>query len=131
MPRGELEALSALSHTAVTRFSESLDPRVSRRCLDATDAARPAERMDDDPDLDSTQPGNVLSSAIAYFRGPTLPEGFASGNGRYERGLSAYLDVLDQERQLFRAELDLASSTRDQLTAVVQVYKALGGGWER
>jgi multidrug efflux system outer membrane protein len=50
-------------------------------------------------------------------------------NLRYERGLSTYLDVLDQERQLFRAELDLASSTRDQLTAVVQVYKALGGGW--
>jgi multidrug efflux system outer membrane protein len=50
-------------------------------------------------------------------------------NLRYDRGLSTYLDVLDQERQLFRAELDLASSTRDQLTAVVQVYKALGGGW--
>jgi multidrug efflux system outer membrane protein len=48
---------------------------------------------------------------------------------RYDRGLSTYLDVLDQERQLFRAELDLASTTRDQLTAVVQVYKALGGGW--
>jgi multidrug efflux system outer membrane protein len=48
---------------------------------------------------------------------------------RYERGLSTYLDVLDQQRQLFRAELDLASSTRDQLTAVVQLYKALGGGW--
>ena len=52
-------------------------------------------------------------------------------NLRYERGLSTYLDVLDQERQLFRAELDLASTTRDQLTAVVQVYKALGGGWDR
>jgi multidrug efflux system outer membrane protein len=50
-------------------------------------------------------------------------------NLRYDRGLSTYLDVLDQERQLFRAELDLASTTRDQLTAVVQVYKALGGGW--
>jgi hypothetical protein len=49
---GELEALSALSHTAVTRFSESLDPRVTRLCLDATDAARPAERMDDDPDVE-------------------------------------------------------------------------------
>jgi outer membrane protein, multidrug efflux system len=50
-------------------------------------------------------------------------------NLRYEQGLATYLDVLDQERQLFRAELDLASTTRDQLTAVVQVYKALGGGW--
>ena len=50
-------------------------------------------------------------------------------NLRYERGLATYLDVLDQERRLFRAELDLASTTRDQLTAVVQVYKVLGGGW--
>ena len=31
-----------------------------------------------------TQPGRVLSRAIAYFRGPTLPAGFASGNGRIE-----------------------------------------------
>ena len=49
---GELEALAALSHTAVIRFSESLDPRVSRLCLDATDAPRPAERMDGDPDVE-------------------------------------------------------------------------------
>ena len=50
-------------------------------------------------------------------------------NLRYDRGLSTYLDVLDQERRLLRAELVLASTTRDQLTAVVQVYKAPGGGW--
>ena len=49
---------------------------------------------------------------------------------RYERGLSTQLDVLDAQRQLFIAELDLASTTRDQLTAVVQLYKALGGGWQ-
>ncbi len=36
----ELEALSALSHAAVTRFSESLDPRISRLYLDTT-TARP------------------------------------------------------------------------------------------
>ena len=50
-------------------------------------------------------------------------------NLRYERGLATYLDVLDMQRQLFQAELEQASTTRDQLTAVVQVYKALGGGW--
>jgi multidrug efflux system outer membrane protein len=54
----------------------------------------------------------------------------ALANLRYENGLSGYLDVLDAQRQLFTAEIDLASTTRDQLTAVVQVYKALGGGWE-
>jgi outer membrane protein, multidrug efflux system len=51
-------------------------------------------------------------------------------NLRYERGLSTQLEVLDAERQLFSAELDLASTTRDQLGAVVQLYKALGGGWQ-
>ncbi len=46
---------------------------------------------------------------------------------RYQNGLAGYLDVLDAQRQLLAAELDLASTTRDQLTSVVQVYKALGG----
>ena len=49
---------------------------------------------------------------------------------RYKNGLSNYLDVLDAERQLLSAEIELAQTTRDRLTAVVQVYKALGGGWE-
>jgi multidrug efflux system outer membrane protein len=51
-------------------------------------------------------------------------------NLRYANGIGTYLDVLDAERQLFSAEIDLAATTRDQLTAVVQVYKTLGGGWE-
>jgi len=51
-------------------------------------------------------------------------------NLRYSNGIGTYLDVLDAERQLFAAEVDLAATTRDQLTAVVQIYKALGGGWE-
>jgi len=51
-------------------------------------------------------------------------------NRRYTNGLGTYLDVLDAQRQLFAAEVDLAGISRDQLTAVVQVYKALGGGWE-
>ena len=52
-------------------------------------------------------------------------------NLRYTNGLSGYLDVLDAERQLLAAQIELALTTRDRLTAVVQVYKALGGGWER
>jgi multidrug efflux system outer membrane protein len=51
-------------------------------------------------------------------------------NLRYINGLGNYLDVLDAQRQLFSAQVDLAGTTRDQLTAVVQIYKALGGGWE-
>jgi multidrug efflux system outer membrane protein len=48
---------------------------------------------------------------------------------RYEEGLSDYIDVLDAQRQLFEAEIDLARTRRSQLVAVVQLYKALGGGW--
>ena len=51
-------------------------------------------------------------------------------NLRYTNGLGTYLDVLDAQRQLFAAEIDLTGTARDQLTAVVQLYKALGGGWE-
>jgi outer membrane protein, multidrug efflux system len=57
-------------------------------------------------------------------------QALALANLRYVNGVSSYLDVLDTERQLFSAEIDLAVITRDQLNAVVLVYKALGGGWE-
>ncbi len=54
----------------------------------------------------------------------------ALANLRYGNGVSSYLDVLDAERQLFSAETELTETTRDQLIAVVQLYKALGGGWQ-
>lgn len=49
---------------------------------------------------------------------------------RFQGGASSYLEVLDAERSLFSAELDLADARRDQLLAVVQAYRALGGGWK-
>jgi multidrug efflux system outer membrane protein len=48
---------------------------------------------------------------------------------RYQGGVSSYLDVLDAQRQQFDAERSLANAVRDQLSAVVQLYRALGGGW--
>jgi NodT family efflux transporter outer membrane factor (OMF) lipoprotein len=50
---------------------------------------------------------------------------------RYQGGLDSYLQVLDAERNLFRSELDLAAITRIELGAVVELYRALGGGWTR
>jgi multidrug efflux system outer membrane protein len=49
---------------------------------------------------------------------------------RYKGGLEPFLSVLDADRQLFSAELDLATVQQDQLITLVQLYKALGGGWE-
>jgi len=50
-------------------------------------------------------------------------------NRRYKGGLANYLDVLVAQRNLFDAELALTSTHRLQLVSVVQLYKALGGGW--
>jgi multidrug efflux system outer membrane protein len=50
---------------------------------------------------------------------------------RYESGYSAYSNVLDAERQLFAAELNLTSARLSTQTAVVQLYKTLGGGWQQ
>ena len=50
-------------------------------------------------------------------------------NLRYDNGYSSYLDLLDAERQLFAAELSVADAQRLQLSAVVALYRALGGGW--
>jgi outer membrane protein, multidrug efflux system len=51
-------------------------------------------------------------------------------NIRYRGGVTSYLEVLDSERQLFDAELGLVRSNRDELLAVVRLYRALGGGWQ-
>ena len=48
---------------------------------------------------------------------------------RYRGGLSNYLDVLTAKRNLFDAELALTATRRLHLVSIVQLYKALGGGW--
>jgi outer membrane protein, multidrug efflux system len=48
---------------------------------------------------------------------------------RYQGGLSNYLDVLTAKRNLFDAELALMATRRLHLVSIVQLYKALGGGW--
>ena len=50
-------------------------------------------------------------------------------NIRYVAGLSSYVEVLDAEQQLFPAENSLAQTRFLRLDAFVQLYKALGGGW--
>lgn len=49
---------------------------------------------------------------------------------RYRQGLSSYFEVLEAQQQLFPAQLELANVIRDQHNAVVDLYGALGGGWQ-
>jgi multidrug efflux system outer membrane protein len=48
---------------------------------------------------------------------------------RYKVGRASYFEVLEAEQLLFPAEDALAQAQRDQLLAVVNLYRALGGGW--
>ena len=48
---------------------------------------------------------------------------------RYDKGVTSYLEVLDNERILFDVELELSQIQQDYLNAYVRLYKALGGGW--
>jgi multidrug efflux system outer membrane protein len=48
---------------------------------------------------------------------------------RYNGGVTSYLEVLESERSLFRAELLASSTRREQVVSIVTLYKALGGGW--
>ena len=49
---------------------------------------------------------------------------------RYQTGRANYIEVLDAEEMLYPTETSLAQTQRDQLLAVVSLYKALGGGWQ-
>jgi len=49
---------------------------------------------------------------------------------RYAAGYSSYFEVIDAERILFDAELQRVQAYSNTLTSLVQLYKALGGGWQ-
>ena len=63
--------------------------------------------------------------AVAAYR-----EAVRLSNERYLAGLSDYLEVLQAQQQLFPAENSLALTRFSRLTSLVQLYKALGGGWK-
>ena len=83
----------------------------------------------------------IADSLVAYQKtGEIIAEGTRLVNSqksvssialdRFQGGASSYLEVLDAERELFSGELDLADSRSNRLRAVVQAYRALGGGWK-
>ena len=59
-----------------------------------------------------------------------LEESVAIAEKRYRGGLASYYEVLEAQQLLFPAQIALSQTRRDRLLAVVQLYKALGGGWK-
>jgi multidrug efflux system outer membrane protein len=60
----------------------------------------------------------------------TLRDQSMLSSSRYVGGVTSYLEVLDTERQRLSAEQQLTQARRDVLISLVQLYKALGGGWQ-
>jgi multidrug efflux system outer membrane protein len=50
---------------------------------------------------------------------------------RYRGGVDSLLNALDADRDLFSAQLNLSQTRRNELLSLVQLYKALGGGWQQ
>jgi outer membrane protein, multidrug efflux system len=60
-----------------------------------------------------------------------LRESVRLSNMRYQGGTTTYLEVLDGQRSLFSAELTLAQARGTEYQSLVQLYRALGGGWQQ
>jgi outer membrane protein, multidrug efflux system len=60
----------------------------------------------------------------------SLRQGVELADLGYRGGVASYLEYLDSERQLFDAQRGLVQIRRQELTNVVTLYRALGGGWQ-
>ncbi len=72
--------------------------------------------------------GETLLAELALLK--ASEEYLALATKRYRNGVLAYIDVLDAQRSLFDAQIAVSVAREVQLFALVQLYKALGGGWE-
>lgn len=68
--------------------------------------------------LHATQRRDVLHQTLGY------------AHDRYEAGYASYLEELDAQRNLYAAELEVVRLHQAELDNRVQLYKALGGGWQ-
>ncbi len=98
------ETVAQYKNTILTAFKETSDALIAQRNLVDRRAA--------------------LQSQVQ-----SLKHAVALSLVRFDAGRASYFEVLEAEQQLYPAEYTLAQTQGDQLVAVVNLYKALGGGW--
>ncbi|WP_428330040.1 efflux transporter outer membrane subunit [Mucilaginibacter sp.] len=69
--------------------------------------------------------------AIATTRVNTLQQATSNANLLFKNGMATYLEVITAQSNVLQGELELASIKRDQLSAVSELYRSLGGGWKQ
>ena len=100
-----VEARLRYQQTALTALREVSDALITRETLEGERVQR-------------TEEVNALIEAVQV------------ANERYLQGKSSYYEVLEAQQQLFPAENALARTQLDQYVVIVQLYRALGGGWK-
>ena len=73
---------------------------------------------------------NTTPSAGADPRRAGVEEAVGLARTRYLEGLSSYNEVLEAQQRLYPTQLALAQTEINRRLVVVQLYKALGGGWK-
>lgn len=71
-----------------------------------------------------------LQQAIAANRVNTLQQATKNANLLFKNGMATYLEVITAQGNVLQSELELASIKRDELSAVSELYRSLGGGWK-
>jgi multidrug efflux system outer membrane protein len=110
---GNLRLTEARQQEALVRYEQTIQ-QAFREVEDALIAHRKAREALAEQRL-----------AVAASR-----EALSIAETRYTSGLTSYLDVLDAQRTVLAAEVAESRTLLAQLVAVVQLYRALGGGWE-
>lgn len=68
--------------------------------------------------------------AIAANRVKTLQQATGNANLLFKNGMANYLEVITAQSNVLQSELELASIKRQQLSALAELYRSLGGGWK-
>jgi len=113
---GRLASASAAARARAEQARASYEGTALNALREADDALVGVRAARDEAVAQATQ-ANALRQALSL------------AELRYQAGLATYLDLLDAQRSLFGAELALSQAQLGELTAAVQLYKALGGTW--
>ena len=66
---------------------------------------------------------------VATTRVNTLQQAISNADLLFKNGMATYLEVITAQSNTLQGELELAALKKEQLSAVVELYRALGGGW--
>jgi outer membrane protein TolC len=68
--------------------------------------------------------------AVAAIRVSTLQQAIANANSLFRNGMANYLEVITAQGNILQSQLELVSIKKGQLSAEVELYRSLGGGWK-